>query len=122
MGIVHKFQGTSGPYRWDGVTVEDYGASASPGVTRQILVGEKEGSTNFIIRYFELPKGASSALHTHNYEHGVVILRGHGSVRIGDREQELSFGDVVWVAPDELHQFKNSGDETFAFTCTIKAQ
>jgi len=122
MGVIHKFQGTGGPYRWHGVAVTEYGEGPSTGVTRQILIGEDEGSANFIIRYFELPPGTSSALHTHTHEHGVVVLRGKGRVRIGDHEQDLTFGDVVYVAPNEIHQFSNAGDDPFGFTCTIKAR
>jgi quercetin dioxygenase-like cupin family protein len=121
VGIVHKFQGTQGPYRWDGVEAKQYGEGLPTGVTLQILVGQNEGSGNFIIRYFELQPGASSAFHTHAHEHGVVVLRGRGRVRIGDREQDLEFGDVVYVPPDEIHQFSNAGDDLFGFTCTIKA-
>jgi len=121
MGTIHKFQGTKGPYRWDGVPVRQYEDGPSSGVTRQIIVGEDDGSKNFIIRYFELPPGTGSAFHTHEHEHGVVVLRGRGHVRIGDREQDLAFGDVVYVAPGEIHQFTNNSDEPFGFTCTIKA-
>ena len=111
MGAVHKFFGVQGPFRWDGVDVRQYDEGTSSGVTRQILVGENEGSTNFIIRYFELPPGSGSAFHTHGHEHGVVVLRGRGRVRIGDREQDLAFGDVIYVPPNEIHQFTNIGDE-----------
>jgi quercetin dioxygenase-like cupin family protein len=122
MGTVHKFQGAGGPYRWDDVTVAQYEDGPVAGVTRQILIGPKEGSKNFIVRYFELPPGTASAYHTHDHEHGVVVLRGRGRVRIGEREQDLSFGDVVYVPPDEIHQFSNAGDEPFGFTCTIKGR
>jgi len=122
MGVVHKFQGTDGPYRWDGVEVKQYEDGPTAGVTRQILIGENEGSANFIIRYFELPPGTASAFHTHAHEHGVVVLRGCGRVCIGGREQDLAFGDVVYVPPDEIHQFSNASDEPFGFTCTIRAR
>ena len=122
MGTVHKFSSANGPYRWAGVEVAEYTDGPSVGVTRQILIGENEGSANFIIRYFELPPGTASAFHTHDHEHGVVILRGRGRVRIGDREEALSFGDAVFVPPNEIHQFSNIGDEPFGFTCTIKAR
>ena len=121
MGTIHKFKGGQGPYRWEGVEATEYQAGASKGSTRQILIGEDQGAPNFIIRYFELPPGNASEFHTHAHEHGVVVLRGRGRVRIGDREEDISFGDVVYVPPDEIHQFKNVGDEPFGFSCTIKA-
>lgn len=121
MGVVHKFHDTDGPYRWDDVEVMQVTDAPVAGVTRQILIGEHEGSANFIIRYFELPPGGASAFHRHENEHGVVVLRGRGRVRIGDHEQDISFGDAVYVPPDEIHQFRNAGDEPFGFTCTIKA-
>ena len=121
MSIVHKFRGTDEAYRWDGVAVREYeGGAASAGVTRQILIGEQEGAPDYVIRYFELPPGGHSAFDQHAHEHGVVVLRGKGRVRLGEREIDLTFGDVVWVAPNEIHQFSNIGDEPFGFTCTIK--
>jgi quercetin dioxygenase-like cupin family protein len=121
MGTIHKFQGTKGPYRWEGVPVTPVEEGASPGVTRQIIVGAGDKSKNFIIRYFELPPGGSSPLHTHWYEHGVVVVRGRGHVRFSDHEQDIFFGDAVFVEPNELHQFSNNSDEPFGFTCTIPA-
>ena len=122
MGVVHKFRGGTGPYRWDGVQVHEYNAGVGKGSTRQVLIGEAEGAPNFVIRYFELPPGNASEYHTHEHEHGVVVLRGKGRVRIGEQQVDLSFGDAVYVPSNEIHQFTNIGDEPFGFTCTIKAK
>jgi len=37
----------------------------------------------------------------------------------GDQEQPLSSGDVVYVAPNDVHQFRNTGDSPMRFLCLI---
>jgi quercetin dioxygenase-like cupin family protein len=53
----------------------------------------------------------------------VVVLRGRGQVRLGGQSHEIGFGDTVYVAPREIHQFRNlSADEPFGFLCVVDAQ
>jgi quercetin dioxygenase-like cupin family protein len=53
----------------------------------------------------------------------VVVLRGRGRVRFGGTEHDLGYGDTVYVAPQEPHQFRNrSADEPFGFLCIVDAQ
>ena len=59
----------------------------------------------------------------HQHEHVVVVLRGAGSVRLGKKQHDLSFGDTVYVAPGEHHQFKNGSEtEPFGFLCMVDAE
>jgi len=44
---------------------------------------------------------------------------GPSCLLLGEKETEISFGDVVYVPPNEIHQFKNAGDEPFGFICVI---
>jgi quercetin dioxygenase-like cupin family protein len=60
-----------------------------------------------------------SPLHTHPWEHEVFILEGEGSVFDGKTACALKAGDVVFVPPDELHQFRNRGKKTLKFLCLI---
>lgn len=34
-------------------------------------------------------------------------------------ERPLAAGDFAFVAPEELHQFRNAGDEPFRFICAV---
>jgi quercetin dioxygenase-like cupin family protein len=51
----------------------------------------------------------------------VVVLRGKGEVLLGDDLHPLGPGDLVRVAADEPHQFRNDGTEPFGFLCVVDA-
>ena len=52
----------------------------------------------------------------------VVVLRGCGQVQLGDTVHDLAFGDTVYVAPNEVHQFRNPSEEPFGFLCIVDAE
>ena len=61
------------------------------------------------MRQFEVAPGGYTPKHSHPYEHEVFVLEGNGVVLEGDREHTLKPGDVVFVVPGEVHQFRNTG-------------
>ncbi len=83
------------------------------------LVGEKEGAPNFAMRQFEVAPGGHTPCHRHPYEHEVYILEGEGTALEGDQEHPLKEGDVVYVQPNELHQFRNAGQQPLKFLCLV---
>jgi quercetin dioxygenase-like cupin family protein len=112
-------------FRWQGVPAVEYKQAAEHhrGVTRVGLVGEQGESTAFHTRYFEIAPGGFSSLEKHVHEHVVVVLRGQGEVRLGAAVHPLAFGDTVYVAPEEVHQFRNrSATEPFGFLCVVDAR
>jgi ribulose-bisphosphate carboxylase large chain len=111
-------------FRWDGAPAEPYKAAADHwcGVARTPLAVERGEQTAFHVRYFEIAPGGFSSLEHHRHEHVVVVLRGRGEVRLGDEVHQLGFGDVVYVAPDEVHQFRNRAGEPFGFLCMVDAR
>ena len=119
MGVVRKFHGGSGPFRWDGVAVEEYAHPSARTVTKQVLIGPADGAANFAVRYFEVAPGGASALDEHAHDHGVAIVRGRGSVLLGETEHAVAVGDVVYVSPGERHQFRSVGDEPLGFLCIV---
>lgn len=110
-------------FRWQGVPATQYKQAADHhcGVTRISLAGETGESTAFHTRYFEIAPDGFSSFEQHAHEHVVVILRGRGTVRLGDTVHEVGFGDTVYVAPHEAHQFRNVGTEPFGFLCIVDA-
>ncbi len=83
------------------------------------LVGQSDQAPNFAMRQFEVAPGGHTPKHFHDYEHEVFVLEGEGVVVDGDQEQPLSSGDVVYVAPNDVHQFRNTGDSPMRFLCLI---
>ena len=83
------------------------------------LIGEGDNAPNFAMREFEVAPGGHTPRHMHDYEHEVFVLAGNGVVVDGDRERPLAAGDVVFVAPNDVHQFRNTGAEPMRFLCLI---
>jgi quercetin dioxygenase-like cupin family protein len=83
------------------------------------LVGEEQGAPNFAMRQFEVAVGGHTPQHTHPYEHEVFVLEGQGVVLAGDVPHPLRSGDVVYVRPAELHQFRNTGNTPLKFLCLV---
>jgi quercetin dioxygenase-like cupin family protein len=71
------------------------------------------------MRHFEVAPGGHTPRHFHDYEHEVFVLEGSGVVVEGDREHRLQAGDVVFVKPNEVHQFLNPGPAPLKFLCLI---
>lgn len=83
------------------------------------LIGEGEKAPNFAMREFEVAPGGHTPKHFHDYEHEVYIVAGQGAIVDGDQELPLAAGDVVFVAPNDVHQFRNTGSEPMRFLCLI---
>ncbi len=83
------------------------------------LIGEKDNAPTFAMREFEVAPGGHTPRHFHDYEHEVYVLAGKGKIVDGDRELSLAAGDVVFVAPNDVHQFRNTGSEPMRFLCLI---
>jgi quercetin dioxygenase-like cupin family protein len=95
---------------------EDEGAS---GLKVRWLITKEMGAPNFAMRLFEMDPRGKSPLHTHAWEHEVFILEGEGTVIDGEKERKLKAGDVVFIKPNEKHQFKNDGSVTLKFLCLV---
>ncbi len=125
MTVIHRFKGNKNEPDWEGVDLHRYSAADLPGVkdvTRRILIGPNEESDNFHIRYFEIQPGGNTPLDQHAHEHGVIILRGQGRVRLSDEEITVNFGDALYIPGNEVHQFFCAGDAPFGFLCVVPAK
>ena len=89
------------------------------GCTVRWLVGQAEGAPNFAMRQFEIASGGHTPRHYHPYEHEVFVLEGEGVVFEGDRQHSLRSGDVIFVQPNEIHQFHNTGETVMKFLCLV---
>jgi quercetin dioxygenase-like cupin family protein len=119
MGVIHRYKGS---FDWDSVEVGSYPPERQmKGVTVRVLIGPREQAPNFAFRYFEVEPGGYTSLDQHPHDHGVVVQRGQGRVRLGDEEYDIAYGDAIYVPGNEVHQFVNTGDDPFGFFCVIPA-
>lgn len=113
-------------FGWPDVPLEPYKETTEhwKGITRRELVGQRGESPRFHVRYFELSPGGFSTLEKHHHEHAVIVQRGRGEVQFGCYIYQVAFGDVVYVAPDDPHQFRcpEEATEPFGFLCIVNAE
>ena len=83
------------------------------------LIDDKQGAPNFAMRQFEVAPGGYTPRHSHPYEHEIFVLEGEGAVTDGQRERALRAGDCVLIMPGEVHQFRNTGGQSFKFLCLV---
>lgn len=119
MGFVRKQIMTPERPTWEDVPIREYHGDQARGATKQVLIGPRDNSPHFSIRYFTIPVGEKSAYESHSHDHGVLITRGRARVLLGTEWHPCEKGDVVYIAPNEQHQFESLGPEPLEFVCVI---
>ncbi len=124
MGVVHKQQAhADSPTTWQyptAATVTYGNGQATDGIVKSVVIGPDEGAGDFVLRHFTLPADAHSVLEHHPHQHGVVVTHGSGRVLIGETWHEIGVGDVVYIAPDDMHQLQAHA-AGLSFFCIIPA-
>lgn len=108
-------------YKYTDIENQDVPAPAEK-VKIRWLINEKQGAPNFAMRRFEIAPGGSTPYHTHEWEHEVYVLDGDAVAVSKEGETKLGPGSVVFVEPNEIHNFKNTGEKTLVFLCMIPLQ
>jgi len=119
MSNVHKFSGSGNAFFWDDVPGEKLSEEGLKNITKHVVIGEKEGAPHFFMRYFHVEPHGHSRLERHPQEHEVIVLHGHGQVRIAEETIDIAPFDVVFIEGNELHQFVNPGEQSLGFICVI---
>lgn len=123
MSAIRRFVADAGDFRWQGVDLLQYKADDSApfkDITRQVLFSQADQASE--LRYFEIAPGGYSTLEQHQHTHAVLILRGRGTVRIGNDVQPIAERDLVTVDPLTLHQFHAAPDSALGFLCLVSKE
>ena len=89
------------------------------GIEKRVMLGPKQGAPSFVMRIFDLPPGAASPWHQHDWEHEVYVLAGKGLVVLKDGETPIHRGDAILITPNEMHCIKNNGRAVLRFMCLV---
>ncbi len=108
---------------WDGMERKEYKTDSTifREVSRYSLLGEGENEheLNFQTRYFQVEKGGYSSLEKHRHPHSVVVIKGSGSIILGNEVHTLKTHDVVYISPETIHQFHADNNEILGFICIV---
>ena len=77
---------------------------------------------NYVMRLFTLPKGGFTPFHSHDWEHGVFVLKGKIKLKGESEEHILEKGYFAFVPPNEKHGFENVGEGEAKFICVIPSK
>ena len=99
---------------------EDANTDGACGSSIRWMLGPADAMPNFYLRLVEVEPGGNTPRHTHPYEHEVWVIEGKGELIDPDgKPTAISPGCAAYVAPDELHSFRNTGDGLLRFICVI---
>lgn len=96
-------------------------AEPAPGeAVKAVEVGRDARSSHHVVG---LRRGEGETLHRHDrHDLVVVMLRGHGSMRLGDETRPVGEGSLLYVPRGTAHAFTNrSGATAFAYTLYLPA-
>lgn len=118
MSRIRRNRATQG-FAWPETPFQRYDGGQADKATKQILIGWDEGEPSFNLRYFRVEPGGHTALDQHAHDHGVVVLHGEAILLLGNEETIVRPGDVIYISPNEVHQFTTHGTEPFGFLCIV---
>ena len=90
-------------------------SSSAVGARRRWLVDADMGTPNFTVAEVEVNPGGNTLHHSHPYEHAMFVLEGTGEVVESTGTSPLMPWEVVYIAPNEIHQIRNTGGKTLKF-------
>lgn len=109
-----------GDGRWPELPVRRYREAADgPRVTRRVLVDRDDAGLAGELRFFEVAPGEATRFERHEHAHAVVVLTGHGHVRLGDELEPIEPFDLIYVAPGTPHRFLAAPDAPLGFLCLV---
>jgi len=106
---------------WKGVEPKKYKTDGSnfKSISRYSLLDDETSELNSHTRYFEIEPDGYSSLEMHRHPHSVVVLKGSGSVILDEQISVINTHDVIYIAPETIHQFHADRGEALGFLCIV---
>ncbi len=94
-------------------------SSGVDGLSVRWAINASQGASNYAMRVFELAPAKASPVHQHDNEHEIFVLAGKGEVATLEHVHPIAEGSVIFIAPNESHQFQNTGTEPLRFVDVV---
>lgn len=98
------------------IPVEETGVE---GLTARWVITASQGAENFSMRLLELKPLATTPMHQHSSEHEIFVLVGRGEVVTDEGASPVKEGSVIYVSPNEVHCFRNTGADILRFVDVV---
>jgi len=82
-----------------------------PGIEHRTLASSIDGLVNSEVWMQTLEPGAETPEHKHDCEEVVVVTRGTGTCRIGNKDVRFGPDSTLIVPADTVHKIRNTGAE-----------
>jgi quercetin dioxygenase-like cupin family protein len=88
---------------------------------KESLRAATEGSYLEFVNEFQLDPGVSIQPHLHNSHEFYYVIRGGGTMRVGEEERQMGVGELVHIEPNEAHSLRagDDGVRCFAFAVSF---
>ncbi len=103
----------------NGIKKEEISVEGIKGTRIQWLLGPKEDTPHFFMRYVTVEPGGVIPLHSHEVIHEMFIVKGEGAVVLEDEDIPVSEGNFVYMPTMKIHGTKNTGNKNLEFICCI---
>ncbi len=84
-------------------------------VSRALLRGRDLPEARMTVTWVEVAPGSGQRPHSHAPEQVYVVVRGRGKMKVGDEEQLVTEGSLIYIPPDTLHGIENHSDEVLTY-------
>lgn len=81
----------------------------------KIMIDPVIGSKHVALGFTVYSAGEKGAPHKHTGEESIYIIRGKAKITSGNETHILEPGDLVYVAPNEVHTMENVGGDELHF-------
>ncbi len=80
-----------------------------------VLTKGQFGSRHLTVTWVRGEPGSEQPVHVHEQEQVYVVIQGRGVMRVGEEEQKVEAGTLVFVAPGSRHSIRNPGPDPLVF-------
>ncbi len=106
-------------FKHDEITLLPVNMEGVSGARKANIIGPSQGWKSHMLRVFRIAPGGFTPHHQHDWKHVNYIMKGKGTLTIGDEVTEVAAGDFALVPPNTMHQFRNPYAEEFEFICIV---
>ena len=104
------------------VPSDKVGITGAEGLSFRFLIGPGDGAPHFSMMLLILSPNGHTPDHSHEREEEIYVKSGSGEIKTEGNRTQVRKGDVFYLAPNEQHQFLNTGPEDLELLCVTLNQ